>query len=67
MPDLITNKEDAMVSETVFTIWWENEGQKQLLREKQRLEREKTRKGMIKEIYVSKWRVTIAWFLRGSV
>ena len=67
MPDLITNKEDAMVSETVFMIWWENEGQKQLLREKQRLEREKTRKGMIKEIYVSKWRVTIAWFLRGSV
>ena len=54
MPDLITNKEDAMVSETVFMIWWENEGQKQLLRE-------------IKEIYVSKWRVTIAWFLRGSV
>ena len=67
MPDLITNKEDATVSETVFMIWWENEGQKQLLREKQRLEREKTRKGMIKEIYVSKWRVTIAWFLRGSV
>ena len=55
------------MSETVFMIWWENEGQKQLLREKQRLEREKTRKGMIKEIYVSKWRVTIAWFLRGSV
>ena len=67
MPDLITNKEDATVSDTVFMIWWENEGQKQLLREKQRLEREKTRKGMIKEIYVSKWRVTIAWFLRGSV
>ena len=55
------------MSKTVFMIWWENEGQKQLLREKQRLEREKTRKGMIKEIYVSKWRVTIAWFLRGSV
>ena len=42
-------KEDATVSETVFMIWWENkEGQKQLLREKQRLEREKTRKGMIR-------------------
>jgi len=67
MPDLITNKEDATVSETVFMIWWENEGQKQLLREKQRLEREKTRKGMIKEICVSKWRVTIAWFLGGRV
>ena len=30
-------------------------------------EREKTRKGMIKEICVSKWRVTIAWFLGGRV
>ena len=48
MPDLITNKEDATVSETVFMIWWENEGQKQLLREKQRLEREKTRKSLNK-------------------